>query len=90
MRLDANVTPVIRPSCRIALAMEASDKRELDRMVDIGAIKPMTEPTQWVSQMVAVKKKDSSICICINPRYLNKALKVGFYLKAVFPSRNLG
>jgi len=49
MRLDANVTPVIRPSCRIALTMEGSDKRELDRMVNIGAIKPMTEPTQWVS-----------------------------------------
>ena len=65
MRLDANVTLVIRPSCRIPLAMEESVKRELDRMVKNGAITPMSEPTEWVSQMVAVKKKDGSIRIGI-------------------------
>jgi len=75
MRLDANVTPVIRPSCRIPLAMEESVKRELDRMVKIRAITPVSEATEWVSQMVAAKKKDGSICICIDPRDLNKALK---------------
>ena len=48
MRLDANVTPVIRPSRRIPLAMEESVKRELDRMVRIGAITPVSEPTEWV------------------------------------------
>ena len=74
MRLDANVTPVVRPPCRIPLAMEASVKRELDRMVKIGAIRPVSEPTEWVSQVVAAKK-DGGIHICINPRDLNKALK---------------
>ena len=71
MRLDANVTPVIRPSRRIPLAMEESVKRELDRMVKIGAITPVSEPTEWVSQMVAAKKKDGGSCICIDPRDLN-------------------
>ena len=75
MRLDANVTPVVRSPCRIPLAMEASVKRELDRMVKIGAITPVCEPTEWVSQVVAAKKKDGGIHICINPRDLNKALK---------------
>ena len=75
MKLDANVTPVIRPSRRIPLAMEESVKRELDRMVKIGVIRPMSEPTEWVSQMVATKKKDGSIHLCIDPRDLSKALK---------------
>ena len=75
MRLDANVTPVIRPPSRIPLAMEESVKRELDRMIKIGAITPVSEPTEWVSQMVAAKKKDGIISICIDPRDLNKALK---------------
>ena len=44
-------------------------------MVKIGAITPVSESTEWVSQMVAAKKKDGSICICIDPRDLNKALK---------------
>ncbi len=43
-------------------------------MVKIGAIVPMSEPTEWVSQMVAAKKKDGSIRICIDPRDLKKAL----------------
>ena len=74
MKLDANVTPVTRPSRRIPLAMEESVKRELDRMVKIGAITPVSEPTEWVSRMVAAKKKDGGIRICIDPRDLNKAL----------------
>ena len=75
MRLDANVTPVVRPSRRIPLAMEESVKAELDRIVKIGAITSVSEPTEWVSQMVAAKKKDGGIRICIDPRDLNKALK---------------
>ena len=75
IRLDANVTPVVRPSRKIPLAMEESVKAELDRMVKIGAITPVSEPTECVSQMVAARKKDGGIRICIDPRDLNKALK---------------
>jgi len=75
MRLDANVTTVIRPSCRIPLAMEESVKTELDRMVKIGAITDVSEPTECVSQMVAAKKKDGGISIYIDPRDLNETLR---------------
>ena len=75
MRLDANVIPVIRSSRRISLAMEESVKRELDRMVKIGAITPLSEPTEWVSQMIAAEKKDGGIRICIDLRNINKARK---------------
>ena len=61
MRFDANVTAVVRPPRRIPFAMEGRVKRELDRMVKIGAITPMSAPTQWLSQMVAAKKKDDGI-----------------------------
>ena len=43
--------------------------------VKIGAITPVSEPTEWVSQMVAARKKDGSIRICIDPQDLNKALR---------------
>ena len=75
MRLDPNATPVVRPPRRIPLAMEDSVKAELDRMVRIGAITPVSEPTEWVSQMVAARKKDGSIRICIDPRDLNEAIR---------------
>jgi len=44
-------------------------------MVKIGATAPVSEPTEWVSQMVAAKEKDGSSRICIDPRDLNRALK---------------
>ncbi len=47
---------------------------ELERMTTLGVIAPETEATEWVSAMVAAKKKDGSVRICIDPVHLNKAL----------------
>jgi len=35
MRLGTNITLLIRPSCRLPLATEGSDERELDTMDNI-------------------------------------------------------
>lgn len=75
MRLDPNFVPVVRPPRKVPLAMEECVKSELERMVKFGVITPVSEPTEWVSQMVAARKKDGSIRICIDPRDLNKALR---------------
>ena len=75
MKLDSDAIPVVSPPRKVPLAMEESVKRELDRMVKIGATATVSEPTEWVSPMVAAKKKDGSIRICIDPRDLNKTLK---------------
>ena len=39
---------------------------ELEHMKNIGVIEAVTEPTEWVSSMVAAKKKDGSIRLCID------------------------
>ncbi|KAK5875661.1 hypothetical protein CesoFtcFv8_026720 [Champsocephalus esox] len=71
MTLDPDVKPVVRP-----VAMKDRVKAELDKMQELGAIIPVSEPTDWVSSMVATSKKDKQeIRICINPRDLNTALK---------------
>ena len=45
-------------------------------MTKLGVIEPVTEPSEWVSQMVAAGKKDKEeIQICIDLSYLNQALK---------------
>ena len=74
MKLDESVTPVIRPSRRIPHAMEKKVKAELDHMEQIGVNVPQSEPTEWVSQMVATNKKNGEIRVCIDPRDLNRAL----------------
>lgn len=76
MTLNPDVRPVVRPAHRIPVAMKDRVKAELDRMQELGVIKPVSEPTDWVSSMVATNKKDrQEIQICINPRDLNTALK---------------
>ena len=74
MKLKEDVIPVIKPPRKIPIAMENDVKQELQRMVDLGIIKPQREPTEWVSQMVAAKKKNGDIRVCIDPRDLNTAL----------------
>ena len=76
MTLDPSIQPLVRPAHRIPVAMQERVKAELERMQTIGVITPVTEPTDWVSSMVAAHKKDKrEIRLCINPKDLNTALK---------------
>ena len=74
MRLDPTVPPVVCPARKIPVAMKQDVINELQHMKNIGVIEAVTEPTEWVSSMVAAKKKDGSIRLCIDPAHLNKAL----------------
>ena len=48
-------------------------------MVEKKVIAPVSEPTEWVSQMVAARKKNGETRICLDPRNLNLALKRSHY-----------
>ena len=85
MRLDPEVKPVVCPPRRVPVALQDQVKDELDRMTSIGVITPVSEPTEWVSAMVAtLKKNKKDIRICIDPRDLNKAIQ-----RAHYPSRTI-
>jgi len=73
LRVRDEVYPVVMPTRRMPLAVRPKLKVELERMTEAGTIVPVTEPTPWVSQMVATPKKNGDIRICIDPRKLNKA-----------------
>ena len=47
---------------------------ELNNLVERGVLIPVTEPTQWVSQMAVVRKSNGKLRICIDPQPLNEAL----------------
>ena len=76
MTVDPTVSPVIRSARQIPIAMRDRVKQELDSMESQGVISKITDPTDWCSNMVCAKKKDKDqICLCIDPKDLNKALK---------------
>ena len=43
-------------------------------MVDLGIITQVTEPTEWVSSLTYPHKPNGSLCICLDPHGLNKAI----------------
>ena len=57
MRLDPTVPPVVCSARKIVVAMKQDVINELEHMKNIGVIEAVTEPTEWVSSMVAAKKK---------------------------------
>ncbi|KAJ0183794.1 hypothetical protein K1T71_000217 [Dendrolimus kikuchii] len=75
LEVNENVKPVVSPARRLPYSLMPKVKEELDNLVKMGIITSVSEPTDWVSQMVVVKKKDGSLRICLDPRPLNKALK---------------
>ncbi|KAG1712216.1 hypothetical protein GQR58_002396 [Nymphon striatum] len=75
LQIDESISPVISAARRIPISLRPKLKTELDRLVKIGVISPVEEPTTWVNQIVIVEKKNSEIRICLDPRELNKALK---------------
>ena len=80
MTLDPEAQPVVRPARLLPVAMRGKVKAELDRMTSQGVITPVSEPSEWVSAMVATHKKNSDdIRLCIDPRYLNKVLQHPHY-----------
>ena len=77
--LKPDVTPVVRPPRKVPISMRGKLKKELEHMVDLNIITPVTEPTDWVNSLVVVEKPNGSLRICLDPRDLNQAIKRQHY-----------
>ena len=79
LRIDESVPPKVLPCWKVPIAIQDAVKEELDRLVNKGVLVPVTEPTEWVSQMAVVHKANGKLRICIDTQPLNAALKRGHY-----------
>ena len=73
------MSPKVLPCRKVPIAIQDAVKEELDRLVNKGVLVPVTEPTEWVSQMAVVHKPNGKLRICIDPQPLNAALKREHY-----------
>ena len=48
-------------------------------MLNIQVIAPLTRPREWVSSLFYPHKPDGTLCICLDPHDLNKAILHEFY-----------
>lgn len=69
--LDRTVTPVQCSPRNVPVALREAVKVQLDKHIQDGNLASVTEPTDWISNMVIVKKADK-IRICIDPRALKR------------------
>ena len=66
--------PVRKPQRRMNLALKDIVKEELQKLLDVGFIYPISD-SEWVSPLVLVPKKNGKWRICVDYRELNKATK---------------
>ncbi|GBO17273.1 hypothetical protein AVEN_74987-1 [Araneus ventricosus] len=59
--LCENSVPVVSVTRKVAFSLLEPLKAELDRMVKARVIEKVTEPTNWVSPLVIVQKKNASL-----------------------------
>lgn len=75
IELNESVTPVVHAPRKVPLALQPRLKAALDDMEQKGVIKKCDAPTDWVSSLLIVEKKNGSLRLCLDPRDLNKAVK---------------
>ncbi|KAL5517029.1 hypothetical protein EMCRGX_G002494 [Ephydatia muelleri] len=59
---------------RVAIPLLLRVKAELERMVQLGVISPVEEPTEWCAGMVVAQKANGSVRICVDLSRLNESV----------------
>ena len=78
---DKSVKPVVHPPRRLPVAMTEHVQRKLEEMTADDVIAKVNQPTDWVSSMLVASKppseasEETKICISLDPRDLNVAIK---------------
>ena len=72
--VDPEVTQVHHAPRRISVTLHKEVKAKLEKLQMKNILVKETEPTEWISSMVVVAKP-GKIRICLDPKYLNKAVK---------------
>ena len=77
--IDSTHVPVQHTPRHIPVAIREQLKNKLEDLTKQGIVKPVTEPTPWISSMVVITKKNGTLRICIDPKDLNKAIRREHY-----------
>ena len=76
--LNPSIQPTQTPCRPVPIDLKEAFKKEIDKMLQAGVLKPVTEATPWINSFVLVESKDKSrnlkLRICLDPTNLNKAI----------------
>ena len=74
IRTDPSILPVQHARHKLAIEGKEQIDKALQHMEDPQIITPATEPTEWVSSITYPCKPDGTLCICLDPKDLNKVI----------------
>ena len=63
-----------QPIRRIPFHTRKKVEEELERLQKLDIIEQVSSPTSWVNLIVAVRKKDNKIRLCLDMRRTNEAI----------------
>ena len=77
LNIDDNAIPQALPQRRVTFHVRSKVKAASKELLQDQIIEPVPDnsPSQWVSPIVAVPKTDNSVCLCVDMRMPNKAIK---------------
>ncbi|CAE1266825.1 unnamed protein product [Acanthosepion pharaonis] len=79
LQVTETVTPHRAAAGRMLVSIIPQVQKELKRLEELRVIALVDVPTDWNSRMITATKSTGEIRICIDPRHLNKALKLERY-----------
>ena len=80
IEMDPSVTLAHAPRSRIPVSKLDKVNEELSRPCDNRTIKPVTQPTEWLSNILIKEKPEGKFRICIDPsQTINKAIRRSVY-----------
>ena len=79
LQLEQSSRPVQMPLRRFPVAVQEDLRTELARLVKLGVLAKVEAPSAWVSSLVVERKRNGKIRLCVDPKFLNKALKRSHY-----------
>ena len=75
LHINPKITPVAQSERRIPFALRKQVQEEIEKLEKNDIIEDITnEPTPWLSPLVAVKKGQNNIRLCLDMRHPNQAI----------------
>ena len=75
LHIDKSIPPIVQPSRKIPYNLR---QKLLEKLIDLeenDIIEKVEGPTTWISPLVIVPKRDGDICIIVDMRVANQAIK---------------
>lgn len=75
IELDKDAIPIKNSNRKVPVSMLADLKTKLESLEQNQLVKKVDYPTDWLNNMVAVRKPSGKLRVCLDPSNLNKVIK---------------